>query len=410
MPLQMVGLSHQSAPLALLERAAVRPGRCRPLLTALLDAGCTEAVVLSTCSRTELYVAGTFAHEVLVQVLAGHCGVAPADLAAVAQGRVGDQVPRHLFAVAGGLRSRVLGEPEIHGQVRAALAEADDLAAAGPVLTRLFSSALRCGRDVRERTSLAGQGRSLACRAVDVGLATLAPGTTPVVAVVGAGKMAAAAVDRLATTGLRATVVARDRERAARLVPATRVRDLADLVAVLAEADLVICATSASADLVCLQDVQTSAGERVLGRALTLVDLSLPRTVEPLVAALPGVRLIGLDDLGDGDDPLGRQAAAVVAAAETVVAACVEGYEAQVGAAAAGPVIQAMHDAVRETCRRELRAAGSITEDQVQRIAHKLAGQLLHRPILAARAAARTGDAAALDEVRGLFSAPAPRR
>lgn len=410
MPLQMLGLSHECASLELLERAAVRPGGSGPLLGALLDAGCTEAVVLSTCSRTELYVVGAVESETLVRVLAAHCGVTPAALAQAAQGRVRDQVPKHLFAVAGGLRSRVLGEPEIHGQVRAALAEAHDLTAAGPVLTRLFSTAVRCGREVRERTSLGGQGRSLACRAVDVGLATLAPGTAPVVAVVGAGRMAAAAVERLAATGLRATVVARDRDRAARLVPEDRVRELADLVAVLATADLVICATSASSDLVRLQDVRTSAAARVSGRSLTLVDLSLPRTVEPLVAALPGVRLIGLDDLGDGDDPLGRQAAAVVAAAESVVAACVEDHEAHLGSVAAGPAIQAMHEAVRATCRRELRAAGTISDAQVEQIAHKLAGQLLHRPILAARAAARTGDATALDEVQGLFSAPAPRR
>ena len=408
MPLTMLGLSHESAALDLLERAAVRPGGCGPLLVALLDVGCTEAVVLSTCSRTELYVVGEVAPAVLEGVLAAHCGVDVHAVAAVARTRVGGQVPRHLFAVAGGLRSRVLGEPEIHGQVRAALAEAQALGAAGPVLTRLFGTAVRCGREVRERTTLGGQGRSLACRAVDVGLATLAPGTTPVVAVVGAGRMAAAAVERLATTGLRATVVARDRERAARLVPATRVREIADLVAVLVEADLVICATSASADLVRLQDVRTSAAERVAGRALTLVDLSLPRTVEPLVATLPGVRLVGLDDLGD--DPLAARAAAVVAAAETVVAACVEGYEAHLGTVAAGPAIQAMHDAVRATCRRELRSAGTITDDQIERIAHKLAGQLLHRPILAARAAARAGDDAALDEVTELFSAPAPRR
>lgn len=409
MPLQMLGLSHGSAPLELLERAAVRPGGCRPLLAALLHAGCTEAVVLSTCSRTELYVVGAVEPEVLVGVLARHCDVAPVDLAQVARWRSGDDVPPHLFAVAGGLRSRVLGEPEIHGQVRACLAEAHEAAAAGPVLTRLFATAVRCGREVRERTALGGQGRSLACRAVDVGLATLAPGATAVVAVVGSGRMAAAAVERLAATGLRATVVARDRDRAARLVPAGDVRELADLVAVLAEADLVICATSASADLVRLKDVRTSTATRVGARALTLVDLSLPRTVEPLVAELPGVQLIGLDDLGDGDDPLGQEAAAAVAAAEAVVAACVEGHQAQVGSAAAGPVIQAMHDAVRETCRRELRAAGVITDDQVERIAHRLAGQLLHRPILAARAAARTGDTAALVEVQGLFSAPSPR-
>lgn len=409
--LQMVGLAHGRAPLRLLERAAVRQGGCGPLLASLRAAGCVEAVVLSTCSRTEVYVVSDLGRDALVGLLAEHCGVAREELHSFVEAREGRCVAEHLFGVASGLVSRVVGENEIHGQVRAALIEAEEHAAAGPVLERLFGTALLCGRRVRAETSLGGQGRSLARRAVDVGLASVTGTPAPVVAVVGAGRMAAVAVDQLTQRGHPALVVARDLARAARLVPEPRARAMGDLVAVLATADLVICATSATRDVVRESDVRAATDGRPR-RPVTLVDLSLPRNIDATVAALPHVTLIGLKDLSDdtsSDDTNSRALRSALAAGAAVVASVLQRYQDDVAAAAAGPAIAAMREAVLATCRRELASVPSrsvISEDDITRIAHALTGKLLHRPTLAVRAAAVAGDHEALRELSGLFSVP----
>jgi len=404
MSLCMAGLTHRSTPLRLLEHVTVRHGERGPLLVALRAAGCEEAVVLSTCSRTEVYAVGEISARRLVAVLAAHCGVAPAALDDVVESRVGLGVAEHLLRVASGLVSRVIGEVEIQGQVRAALLEAQEHASAGPVLTRLFSTALLCGRRVREETSLGAQGRSLARQAVEVGLAAL-PGTPePVVVVVGAGRMAVVAVEHLVAAGRRPLVLARDACKAAQIVPSASLRPIGDLVDVVRQADLVICATSAAHDVVTLEHVRAATSQRGQ-RPLTLVDLSVPRNVDAAVAALPGVQLIDLEALDDdaGSDP---GLALALEAGTAVVASVLQRYASDVASGAAGPIIAAMRGVVHERVCRELRASrrhAGLSDEAIARIAHSVTGKLLHHPVLAIRAAAAAGDQETLERLRARY-------
>ena len=411
MSLVMIGVTHRGTPLGLLERVTVRHGERGPLLAALRAAGCAETVVLSTCSRTEVYAVGEISAQRLLAVLAAHCGVAPGELQSVVESRTGLPVAEHLLQVAGGLASRVIGEVEIQGQVRAALLEAQAHASAGPVLTRLFSTALLCGRRVREETSLGAQGRSLARQAVEVGLAAL-PGTpNPVVVVVGAGRMAVVAVDHLVSAGRRPVVLARDACKAATIVASTSLRPISELVDVIRTADLVICATSAAHDVVTLEHVRTATAQRG-DRPLTLVDLSVPRNVDAAVAALPGVRLIDLEALDD--DASGNPALALaLEAGAAVVASVLQRYASDVASAAAGPVIVAMRAAIQQRVSRELRESAEhvgIADELIARMAHSATGKLLHQPVLAARAAAAAGDQVALESLRAMFVGTADQR
>ena len=403
MSLAMIGLTHRGAPLGLLERVTVRHGERGPLLAALRAAGCAEAVVLSTCSRTEVYAVGEISAQRLLAVLGAHCGVAPGELQSLVESRAGLPVAEHLLHVAGGLASRVIGEVEIQGQVRAALLEAQAHASAGPVLTRLFSTALLCGRRVREETSLGSQGRSLARQAVEVGLAAL-PGTPdPVVVVVGAGRMAVVAVDHLVAAGRRPLVLARDACKAASIVASTSLRPISELVDVIRAADLVICATSGAHDVVTLEHVRAATAQRG-DRPLTLVDLSVPRNVDAAVAALPGVRLIDLEALDD--DASGDPALALaLEAGAAVVASVLQRYASDVAAATAGPVIVAMRAAIQQRVSRELRESAEhvgIADEVIARMTHSMTGKLLHQPVLAARAAAAAGDQVALEGLRAM--------
>lgn len=407
MSVTMVGITHRSADLALLERLVVpEAGRGR-LLDALREAGCAEAVVLSTCSRTEIYAVAGLEPRQLVAVLASHCGLSPDELHHAVEARHGLGAVEHLFSVAGGLSSRVIGEMEVQGQVRSALRAAQERGTSGPVTERLFGMALLCGRRVREETPLGAQGRSLARRAVEVGLASLPGDGVQVVVVVGTGKMASVAVEHLTAAGRRPVVVAREPSRAARMAPKAHRRSIDDLVDVLSGADLVICATSAAHDVVTLDHVRTAMTRRD-HRHLTLVDLSVPRNIDTSITSIPGIHLVDLEFLDD-DASSAPELAAALAAGNAIVASVLRRYAGDVASTSAGPIITAMRTAVAQTCRDELgRLAGrhGLTDDQLARLVHAMTGKLLHRPVLAARAAAAAGDHAALEELSELFSLP----
>lgn len=395
----MVGLSHRRAPLPLLEQVAVPPERRPDVLAAVLATGCDEAVLLATCSRTEIYAAGRQAPpDRLLAVLAGQAGAAFSTVRRTAEVRTGPDVAEHLFRVTAGLESRVVGEPDIRIQVRTAFREACATGTSGTVLGELFAGAARTATRVHRETSLGSSSRSLASRAVDIGLA----GTdgSPAVVVVGSGRMASAAVQHLRRLGHRPVVLARDEGRAARLAGASQARPLADLARQLAVADVVICATSAWEPLVSAEDVRHALVVRP--RELVLVDLSVPRNVDPGVADLEGVRVVdveGMHDHPSADPGLARG----VERAEALVQAAVRRHHAHLAARRAGPLIAAMRRRVETQCHAAVLglAPPGCSSDELARIAHRVAGRLAHPAIMAARAAAASGDDAALLTICG---------
>lgn len=405
----MVGLTHESAPLHLLEQVSI-PRASRPeVLTAVAAAGFSEAVLLSTCSRTEVYVGpSSMDPDALLDVLAGEVGVPAADLRVGAEIRTGQAVVEHLMRVTAGLSSRVIGEVEIHGQVRTAFREAQAAGMSGGALGPLFSAALRCGLQVREETTLGAQGRSLARRAVEVGLETMRDLPEPVIMVVGSGQMASTAVERVTELGRRPHVAARNEEHAARLAGPGQVCPLAALASGIERADLLICATSAANHVVTLEHVQDAMAGR--SRPLTIVDLSVPRNVELAIAAVPGVRLIDLE--GMDDDPAADAAlAAALQTGRAIVREAAQRHAANMAARDAGPVIAALRQRVEDTCLQELAkeaVSRRIEPADLARVAHAVAGKLLHRPTLTARAAAAAGDTHALQLLCEIFGVATP--
>jgi glutamyl-tRNA reductase len=392
--LGMVGVSHRSAPSAVLETVSVPRADQPALLAALHEAGYREVVVLSTCSRTEVYAAWRATPSVgLLDLLARHAATPVHQLREHAEVRTDQAVVAHLLRVTAGLESRVIGEVEIQGQVRSAYRMAAAAGLIGPTLGPLFSAALRCGQRVRAQTTLGAQGRSLARRAVDIGLGTLVPAdkTSPVVMVVGSGRMATTAVEHLRSMGLQPRVAARDEARAAQLAGPGGVCPLPALARGIAHADVLICATSAVHHVVTVEEVRAAMATR--SRPLTVVDLSVPRNVDLAVASLPGVRLVDLDGLGD-DPTADAELAAALHAGSRLVADAARLHREQSAARDAAPAIAALRQQVRQTCLDELRriAPADVDPERVARAAHAVAGKLLHAPTMALRAAAAAGD------------------
>ena len=396
----MVGLSHRTAPLALLERVAVPADRRGAVLAAVRAAGYSEVVLLVTCSRTEIYAAG---HQVrpdrLIDVLAEQSGSAYGTVRRTAEVRVGQAAVTHLFRVTSGLESRVLGEPEIRSQVRASFRTACAAGVVGGTLSELFAAAVGVASRVHRETALGSTTRSLASRAVDLALTgTADPG--PTVLVVGSGRMASAAVNHLRSRGRRPTVVARDERRAVQLGGASHARPLSDLVGLLEAADVLICTTSANEPLVTVDGVRRARSGRTA--ALTLVDLSVPRNVDPAVAGIHGVRVVDVEAMQDHPST-GADLAESVARAETLVQWSVQRYRDHLAARRAGPLIAAMRNRVEAQCLEAVARLGRTTSspDELARIARTIAGRLAHPAIMAARAAAAAGDDAALLTICG---------
>ena len=399
--LTMVGISHHGASLELLERIAVRRDDRLDLLMALRSAGCPEAVVLSTCSRVEIYLdnASLGLSDLLcalLDVLVEHSGVAHDDLKAVIEVRTGKVALEHLFDVTAGLKSRVRGEVEILAQTQAAYRESQAAGMADRALAQLFPAALRSGRKIRAATSLNVLVRSLGHQAVDIGLASLQTRADTRVLVVGSGQMATAAVNHLTGLGIRVTVAARDAGYAARLAGSGTVCTLSDLTQEIALTDLVICATAAAQAVVTVAHVKGAMTER--SGPLTVVDLSVPRNVDPAVAQVPGVTLIDLEGLNDDGSAEPSLIAALSLAAAMSRAAAAE-FAVGVAARKASPVIAAMRHRAELACRAELATTAdwhTLDSAARARSVHAIAGKLLHGPIIDARHAAAAGDTAAL--------------
>jgi glutamyl-tRNA reductase len=295
-----VGLSHRDADVAVREAVHVGPGERAELREALAAMG--EVVLLSTCNRTEIYLASldheraaAAASAALLARLGDGRARAHAERAVVARG--GFEVPRHLFRVAAGLESIVPGEPEILGQVRGAWLESQEAGTAGPLLSALFQRALESGRRARAETPLARRPASVSSASVELAERAAGGLAGRRVVVLGAGAIARAVCSSLLRRRpATVTVVARNAERGARAAAGlhARVASFAELGLLLTEADVVIAATSAPHVLVA---ADVLGRVRPSGRRLVVIDLGVPRNVEPAVAELDFCRLYDVDDL-----------------------------------------------------------------------------------------------------------------
>lgn len=295
--IEVVGTNHRLTPIAVRERLA-RPGLSSGELSARAGAtlGGAECVLLRTCNRIELYVSSPDERSLAPQAGGWLCGPSSGDVRTYCY--EGEEAVGHLFLVACGLDSAIVGEREILGQVRAALAEARASGAAGPALTRVFQQALAVGKRVRRETTLAEHAPSLSDCAARLAQAVGGDLEGRHVLLIGAGQVARCVGERLSAVGAgRITVLGRTLARAWPLAERLGGRAVAttDKVAAIREADIVVGCAAAPHFVVRVEQVREAMAGR--GDSLLLLDLGLPRNVEPAVGRLPGVHLFGLDDL-----------------------------------------------------------------------------------------------------------------
>lgn len=422
MTLLVVGLSHRSAPVGVLERVSLSLGDARELLDQLI--GCAhvdEAMLLSTCNRVEVYAEVATFHggladitdtlerrstlrlDALADHLYVHCGRAAVE---------------HLFAVAAGLDSMVLGEPQIVGQLRTAYAAAEQAGTLGRSLHGTVQQALRGGRRVRTETGIATAGPSVVSEALAAAgaLLTDADGsglTGRHALVIGAGSMGGLAAAQLCRAGVAEVLVANRTEAGAQRLAAHCVEKgtracgmgLAGVPAVLPTVDVVVCCTGAG-------DAVLGA-DQLAGRRPPLVvcDLGLPRNVEPAVGDVPGVTLVDLGAVARRAEQRGAGAGAVDCA-RRIVAQEVAEHLASRRTAEVTPTVAALRRRAAEVVDAELLLLdGRLPEldaavrDEVARTVHRVVGKLLHSPTVRVKQLAGTGAGAAYaDALRELFA------
>lgn len=402
MSVLVVGLSHRSASVSLLERAAVTGDALVKLLSDVrLAPSVAGVVVVSTCNRIEVYADVDRFHggvEAVSELLARHSGVPLDELTGHLYVHYEERAVHHIFSVMCGLDSMVVGEGQIVGQLRSALKLAQEHGTVDRSLNEVIQQALRVGKRARTETGIDRAGASL----VSVGLAKAGPLAGRRALVVGAGSMSALAVTTLAREGVGEIVIAnRTYERGLHLAEANGARaiEFDRLPGALAEADLIVSCTGATG-LVITPDMLT--------RPAFVLDLALPHDVDPAVRDLPGVTLVGLDDLrGAGGAPAENDIEAV----RRIVADEVSAYESGLRAAGVAPTVVALRSKAAEVVDAELlRLTGRLPElddkarGEVAQTVRRVVDKLLHAPTVRVKelAAAPGGDTYAL-ALRELF-------
>ncbi len=404
MSILVVGLSHRSAPVSLLERTTVTSDQLVKLLHDVHQASSVNGVVvISTCNRIEVYADVEKFHagvSAISELLSRHSDVPLDELSRHLYVHYEDRAVQHIFSVACGLDSMVVGEGQITGQIRTALKIAQENATVDRSLNEAIQQALRVGKRARNETGIDRAGASL----VSVGLSRAGEIEGRRALVVGAGSMSALAVATLVRAGIGEVVIAnRTFERGAHLARATegpaRAIELADLSTALAEADIVVSCTGATGLVITPEMIEAP---------VFLLDLALPHDVDPAVRDIPGVTLVGLNDLRDADE---APAVADTDAVRRIVCEEVQAFQLGLIAATVAPTVVALRSKAAEVVDSELgRLSGRLPElddrarGEIAQTVRRVVDKLLHSPTVRVKelAASPDGDAYA-EALRELF-------
>lgn len=385
MTLLVVGMSHRSAPVALLERASVARENVPAVLAGLTGGEhVREALLLSTCNRVEVVAEVERFHGGVNDVsrfFAERCHLPVTGLGEHLYVHYEDAAVAHLFAVAAGLDSMVVGESQVLGQLRTAYAVASEQGSVGRVLHELCQQALRVGKRAHTETGIDRVGASVVAAALDAAQAQLGELAGRRAVVVGAGAMGSLAATALRRRGLTDLVIVnRNPRNGARLAAGLGARSagLDELAAELPAADLLVASTGATG-IVVPADAVVGAGR------LVVLDLALPHDVDPGVAGLPGVTYVDLERLGRLLE--GLPSAQDVAAAHEIVDTEVAAYVAWQRSAAVAPTVAALRSQAAEVVDAELlRLAGRLPEmsplarAEVAQTVRRVVDKLLHAP------------------------------
>lgn len=423
MSLLVVGLSHRTTPVGVLERAALT-GDAGPRLLHASAASATvaEAALLSTCNRIELYADVDKFHAGVAELsglLAQHSGVSLEELTAHLYVHYEDRAVHHLFSVACGLDSMVVGEGQILGQIRDALSLAQEEHTAARGLNELFQQALRVGKRAHSETGIDRAGQSL----VSFGLEQVAAATGAVagkrVLVVGAGSMSSLAAATLDRAGVADLAVAnRTPERAERLAAGLGARTVpfGKVAEAMADADLVVSCTGAAGLVITADQVRTAVRDRAAAHQgetplapLALLDLAMPRDVDAEVHAVDGAHLVDIESLAEAaaDQP----GAVDVDAVRGIVAQEVEAFGAAQRAARITPTVVALRTMASDVVLSELeRLDGRLphlddrSRAEIAQAVRRVVDKLLHAPTVRVKQlAGEPGGASYAEALRELF-------
>lgn len=414
MSVLVVGVSHRTAPVPLLEKVTVGLHDSGAVAQRLTDGTVAEAVVLATCNRVEIYADTDAFHagvDAVSDLLARSSGVPLSTLTDHLYVHWEGQAVTHLFQVACGLDSMVIGESQILGQLRRAYAASR--AGAGRTLHELFQSALRVGKRVHAETGIDEAGRSLVSVGLERAVTAVGPLEGRDVLVIGAGSMGALAGSTLRRAGVASITVANRTAANARRL-ATSLEGvgigLEDLESALVKADVVVSSTGATGVVVPLELVSRAVHDRG-GRPVAFLDLALPRDIDPAVRNLPGVTLVDLETLQSV--LAATEAGAEVEAARSIVMAEVGGFLAWQRASRVAPTVAALRSRAAQVAEAELARLDARlpeldehTRAELAATVRRVVGTLLHTPTVRvkelAEAPAAGSYAEALRELFGL--------
>ena len=400
----VVGLNHRTVPLPVLERVNVPPALIPKALRDLAGREyLAEVALLSTCNRTEVYALCTKFHPGVAdasEFLAEQAGMETPDLAEHIYSYYDEAAIAHLFGVAAGVDSVILGEGQILGQVRDALKSAEEEGTAQQGLARIFRYAIEVGKRSRAETGIGRGAVSLSSAAVALATERLGTLVERRVLVLGAGEMGQGMATSLAGSGVAEVVVAgRGTERATEL--ATRVGGRAipieKLPQALVAADVVLTSTG-STDVVISHDEVEVAMQRRFGRPLMIVDIAVPRDVDPGVADVPGVTLLDMDDLKAFAESSMDRRRREVARVRRIISAELERLRTERTAREVAPLVSALRSrgedvrlAELERFRAKLEGVDPKTAETIEALTQGIVAKLLHEPTVRVKEAAGTG-------------------
>ena len=410
----VVGLSHHTAPIGVREAIAL-PAEAVPVLLRELcaESAVGEALIVSTCNRVELVAAGKSIDADLTRVadtcVAALCQRAP-QIREHLYRYAGGAAVKHLFRVAASLDSLVLGEPQILGQLKQAYDVAREERALGPILHRTLPRALRVAKRVRTETSIGSGQVSVPSVAVDLARQIFGEFAGRFVVLVGSGEMAETAAKQLRGAGAKVVVVGRNLERANEVARAVdgEGRPWDRLGATLAEADVVITSTSAKGYVIDYETVAV-ARKRRRGQSQFLIDLAVPRDIDPRVEKLDGVYLYNVDDLTAQVKESLSARSREAERAEAIVVSEAIGYERWADAEQATPTIVALRGRLRaafeielsRSLKGRLKHLGDEDRSALNKMIEASVNRVLHGPTLRLRqaAAVRAAESLSLDQL-----------
>ena len=400
----VVGLNHRTVPLPVLERVNVPPALIPKALRDLAGREyLAEVALLSTCNRTEVYALCTKFHPGVAdasEFLAEQAGMKAADLTEHIYSYYDEAAIAHLFGVAAGVDSVILGEGQILGQVRDALKSAEEEGTAQQGLARIFRYAIEVGKRSRAETGIGRGAVSLSSAAVALATERLGTLVERRVLVLGAGEMGQGMATSLAGSGVAEVVLAgRGTDRATELAIRVggRAIPIEKLPQALVAADVVLTSTGAT-DVVISHDQVETAMQRRFGRPLLIVDIAVPRDVDPGVGDIPGVTLLDMDDLKAFAESSMDRRRREVARVRRIISAELERLRTERTAREVAPVVSALRSrgedirlAELDRFRAKLDGVDAKTAETIEALTRGIVAKLLHEPTVRVKEAAGTG-------------------